>query len=90
MKSIKFSSDVSWTKINEEVFVFDEDTNQIYLLKGKSKMIWELINKSVKISEIVEKVSISHKIDKVEAEKEISKKIQQFLDKKLCKYSEEV
>ena len=42
-KSFSYSSNISWVKIENEVFVFNEISKDVYLFKNKERKVWDLI-----------------------------------------------
>ncbi|GHU39837.1 hypothetical protein FACS1894193_00990 [Bacilli bacterium] len=54
--SVYYSECISYTIMDGEVFVFNEDTNKLYILKEKEKVIWELINIMNDVESIHEKL----------------------------------
>lgn len=47
-----YSENISWGIIDEEVFVFDEMSRNIYLFRGLEKEIWLLLENHKKIDNI--------------------------------------
>lgn len=52
---VDYAEYVSWTRINDEVFVFDERTDEICIYKGAKKVVWLLVEECTTIGEILDR-----------------------------------
>lgn len=52
INKIHYSENISWTLFDNEVFVFNEITNELSLLKGIIKDFWMLLSKTNDFDEI--------------------------------------
>lgn len=52
INKIRYSENISWVLLIDEVFIFDEITNELYLLKGIMKDFWLLLSKTESFNEI--------------------------------------
>lgn len=51
--NISYSQNISWNLIKDNLFVFEEITNQTYLLKGLSREYWILIQHNNDLRDII-------------------------------------
>ena len=50
---LTYADRISWGIIENEVFIFDELTGEIFLLKGNEKELWLLIRNGESLSNLV-------------------------------------
>lgn len=55
-RNIFYSKHISWSLIKDEVFVFDEIIDKIYIFKGLYKEIWLLLNEINSFKDITSKL----------------------------------
>ena len=70
---LKYTRNISWQILKEEIFVFDEITGNIHILKGVSKSCWLYIDMNLSIQEIIEKIKIEY------TENDIENKVEKIL-----------
>lgn len=85
MKSeiIIYTDNISWTLFGDEVFVFNELTNDIYLLRGVEKELWVSLDKEEMLSEIISKLVEKFEAHMKNVKNRLYKKIQEWEDKNL-------
>lgn len=62
-RNILYPKSISWTLLNDNMFVFDEITNNTYLLKGLSRDFWLLIEENNIFPDIVKMLSEKRDIE---------------------------
>lgn len=62
-KFLAYSQCISWGEINNEVFVFDELSGNIYLFREVEREIWKLIKQRNAISSIVSLMQKNYNTD---------------------------
>lgn len=80
---IRYSKNISWTLLCDEIFIFDEITNELTLLKGMLKDFWILLLKTDNFDEIITTLSTKYKNDEEEIIKEVIIKIKELRRKNL-------
>ncbi len=50
--NVDYKKNISWGKIDNEIFVFNESTQEIFVLKGFNKDLWLTIEKKKAIKDI--------------------------------------
>ncbi len=58
---ISYSPNISWTLLGDEIFVFNESTDNIYVFKNVTKDLWLLIQETCEISAIISWLSSTYK-----------------------------
>ena len=81
--NIRYSENISWTMLGDEVFIFNEITNEIFLLKGLMRDFWLLLLKYHNINEIISLLVFQNKCDLNSIESNISMKLELYKEKKL-------
>lgn len=62
-RNILYPKSISWTLLNDNMFIFDEITNNTYLLKGLSRDFWLLIEENNIFQDIVKMLSEKRDIE---------------------------
>lgn len=75
MKNVYYAKDISWTLLDNEVFVFNEKTDKIYVLRGMAKDFWMLISQYNDIEHIIETLSEKYP----EKKTNLIKKVMQYV-----------
>lgn len=63
-KKIYYSKNISWTLLVDEIFIFDEETNEMFLLRGIMKEFWLLISKTENYNEIINTLAMKNNFEK--------------------------
>jgi len=58
-KYIKYPKHLSWTILGKEVFIFDETTDEIHVLKEDLREIWVYIEQASKVLDVIKEVCSS-------------------------------
>lgn len=74
-----FSRSISWTIIDDEVFVFEEVMGNVYLIKGLLKDFWIMLSNNVKYKEIVNRLTLKYQKENDEIEKILSNKLEKYI-----------
>lgn len=61
--NIYYADNISWTTLDDEVFIFNEITNELILLKGLYKDFWLLLSTHSNLSEIINILIVMHEND---------------------------
>lgn len=80
---VKYSKTISWGVIKDEIFVFKEDTRNIYLLKNLDKHIWMAVGSASKMPEIIKQIQRSDPC----SDDEIHRRIEKLVNKDLLRWS---
>lgn len=80
---ISYSENISWTLFDDEVFVFNEITNEIFLLKGIMKDFWLLLSMTENFDEINIMLAKKYGEDIVDISVKMIQKIRKMLNKNL-------
>lgn len=66
-----FSNNISWQKINDYIYIVNESTGQIYYLDHISKYIWEAIDNSIEISNVIQELSDTCNLNNAQLNKDV-------------------
>ncbi|GEM_PF-5277297 len=83
INKIQYSKNISWTLLGNEIFIFDETTNELTLLKGIMKDFWMLLSKTESFDEIITFLSTKYKDNKERISEKIIIKIKELTRKNL-------
>ncbi len=82
-ENIKFPEHISWTKLNNRVFVFNEITNDVYMLKGIQKDVWLFIEQKYDFNKILHELSEKYDIELHKVQDKLIKIIESYLSKNI-------
>ncbi|MNO42839.1 hypothetical protein D3C76_330400 [compost metagenome] len=85
-----YSKNISWVLLGDEVFVFDEITDKIYLFKDLSKEFWLLIQKNKRLADIIFQLAEKYNVDFLRIKNDITKLAAKFAKNNLIVWSEAV
>lgn len=83
INKIRYSKNISWTLLGKEIFIFDETTNELTLLKGIMKDFWILLSKTENFNEIITILSTKYKENEEEIREKAILKIKELTRKNL-------
>lgn len=83
MCNIYYTNNISWTLLGDEVFIFNEITNEIFLLKDLMKDFWLTIQGTQNFNEILNILKIKYENDSHFDEEVIFNKIKNLSNNKL-------
>lgn len=81
-----YSKHISWVLLAEEIFIFDEMTNKIYLLRDIQKEFWLLIDGKKNIADIITETYNLTSLSIEEIKKLLNKFIIKMNKKKLIEW----
>jgi len=81
--TVVYTNNISWGIIGDEVFVFNEENDKIYLLKGIEKDIWLLLRNQSYVRTIIQQLSNSSNIDEIVVEANVFISINKLIKTKL-------
>ncbi|NQX44398.1 PqqD family protein [Paenibacillus tritici] len=61
--NILYPQHISWNSLKDSIFVFDEITNKMYLLKGVSREFWMLILHNNDFDDIIKTLAENKNIE---------------------------
>lgn len=76
---VKYADYISWTLLDNEVFVFNEVDDSISLLRGIQKEFWLLLEKDTKLTEIISVLSAKYDMELKEIERKTVCKLEGLL-----------
>ncbi|GJM70761.1 hypothetical protein HMSSN036_29770 [Paenibacillus macerans] len=82
-----YSKNIAWILLGDEVFVFDEITDKVYLLKDLSKEFWLLIQENTRLMDIIHQIAESYNVDFMKVENDITKLARKFVENNLIVWS---
>ena len=78
---ISRSHKIAWQIIDEETLVVTPTNSTLHVLNRTGTRIWELMEKRVKIEDIVDKICSEFDVEEKQAKKGILKFIEELVDK---------
>ncbi|WP_068619659.1 PqqD family protein [Paenibacillus tuaregi] len=85
-----YSKNIAWILLGDDVFVFDEITDKVYLLKDISKEFWLLIQEKKKLMDIIHQIAESYNVDFIVIKNDITKLARKFVENNLIVWSDAV
>lgn len=84
INKISYSKNISWTVLDDEVFIFNEITNELSLLKGIMKDFWLLLSNTESFDEIITILTTEYTEENTEIiSNRILRKIKELVNKNL-------
>jgi hypothetical protein len=83
VNNIYYANNISWTTLDNEVFVFNEITNELILLKGLYKDFWLLLSTHSNLSEIINILIVMHKNDSSQIKDKVINKVSSLFNQNL-------
>jgi hypothetical protein len=83
MSNIIYSKDISWTTFSNEVFIFHEATNELFILKGLNKNFWLLLSQHKNLKEIINELTSSDDKDSSYVSDKVIRKANMLLKQNL-------
>jgi hypothetical protein len=81
--NIFYANNISWTTIGDEVFIFNEITNELFLLKCLFKDFWLLLSTHKNLREIIDMLTAMHKNDSSHLNDKVMHKVNMLLNQNL-------
>lgn len=83
INKIRYSEHISWILLVDEVFIFNEITNELYLLKGIMKDFWLQLSKTESFNEITTILATEYKENTEIISAKVLRKIRELISKNL-------
>lgn len=87
---VYYADNVSWVLLQDEVFVIDEITRNIYLYRNLSKEIWISIQRNNNLNKIVEQLAQKYNDDVFDMQKDTQEIIHKYLRNNIIRLEEKL
>ena len=84
-----YSQNISWGKVEKEVFVFNEETHKIYLLRDYLADFWISVSSQKCVSDIIQDLSSVYNISP-SIERKIQHSVMRYIEDKLLVINGEI